>query len=457
MSAHLSEEQRELAATGALQAPHTEHLASCAVCQRDVKDAKARQGLLRGLRPYTLSDMAFRRVEARLVEQVEEGLPTPWPRWLWLALPLGVAVALLVVTTPWERPVSPEIATTMAPSGLPVARALPQLRVTLASVDAKVRAQHQPEWEPLRATDPVSSGAALSASRVVLGSPDGALVLEGEGSFALGGQAMTVLGAGSLALVGSGETVAGGRRFVGVDAVFRVQRTGAEVVLDVHRGSVEVSDDGTNRRRTIAGPSRHRWADGTALEQGVDEAAATWVVPLPQKGVLSVLDLGALPDGTLLSVDDLSLGATPLSLGLEGGRHRVSVTPPGKPTQERWIDLVGGSVTRFALAPEERPAASPEPDAEALARVMEDLRRQTPRLRACYEKWLKANPAASGTVDLVLLVSARGAVKRVEVRGDPISKESATCLKTTARSLVLSPLGSEQELEVPLLLTPGKR
>jgi hypothetical protein len=38
-----------------------------------------------------------------------------------------------------------------------------------------------------------------------------------------------------------------------------------------------------------------------------------------------------------------------------------------------------------------------------------------------------------------------------------MSPESAACLKTTAKALVLSPLGSEQELEVPLVLTPGKR
>ena len=85
------------------------------------------------------------------------------------------------------------------------------------------------------------------------------------------------------------------------------------------------------------------------------------------------------------------------------------------------------------------------------------MRRQTPKLRSCYEKWLKANPNASGQVDLVLVVNAKGVVKRADVKGQPISAESATCLKTIAKSLVLSPLGSEQELEVPLVLTTGKR
>ena len=51
----------------------------------------------------------------------------------------------------------------------------------------------------------------------------------------------------------------------------------------------------------------------------------------------------------------------------------------------------------------------------ALAQVMEDLRRQTPKLRSCYEKWLKANPNASGQGDLVLVVNAKGVVKRADV------------------------------------------
>jgi hypothetical protein len=141
------------------------------------------------------------------------------------------------------------------------------------------------------------------------------------------------------------------------------------------------------------------------------------------------------------------------------GLHQLNLSPPGQPPQERFIDLVGGAPFLVALQALEldRDVEAPEPDARALGRVLEDLKRQTPRLRACYEKWLKANPSASGQVDLVLVVTAKGAVKRAEVKGDPMSPESAACLKTTAKALVLSPLGSEQELEVPLVLTPGKR
>lgn len=458
MSAHLTDEQRDLVASGTSEPALDAHLAACPECQRSVRDAKGRRALLKGLTPYTLSDMAFRRVEARLMEQVEEGLPSPWPAWLKVALPVALAAAVaLVVAAPWssapvvERPTTPV-------AQRPTPRPFPPMVATFASADAKVR-RDDGAWQALAASDEVTSGAALSASRVVLATASGArVVLEAEGSFAVGGQAMVVLGAGSVGLAGAAEVLAGARRITSVDAAFLVERTAAEVVLEVMSGSVTAFDEGSAANRVVQAPARLRWADGTALDQGVVEPVSSRRPPVAPKSPLAKLDLSGLPDGTQLSVDDLAYGATPFTLMLEVGRHKVQVTPPGQPMQERFIDLVGGQPFLFALAPhEEREVEAPEPDARALARVMEDLKRQTPKLRACYEKWLKANPNASGTVDLVLVVNAKGAVKKADVKGDPISAESVACLKTTAKMLVLSPLGSEQELEVPLVLTPGKK
>ncbi|MBL8919543.1 MAG: PEGA domain-containing protein [Myxococcaceae bacterium] len=455
MSVHLTDEQRDLVASGRSEPSLDAHVASCGECQKSVRDAKARQRLLTGLTPYTLSDMAFRRVEARLMEQVEDGLPTPWPAWLKLAVPVLLAAVALFVVVPWRSE------TTVQPS--PVAqrvtpKTFPTMVATFASADAKLR-HGDGAWQPLVASDEVSSGAAVSASRLVLATLTGPrLVLEGEGAFVVGGQAMVVLGAGAVGAVGDAEVLAGARRLTSVDAAFHVERTAAEVVLDVATGAVTVFDEGGVAKRVVQGPARVRWADGTALDQGVLEPQSAWLPPLAPRAPASKLDLSGLPDGTLLSVDGHSYGATPFSFMLDAGRHAVLVTPPGQPTQERFVDLVGGQPFVFALSPTaEREAEAPEPDARALARVMEDLRRQTPKLRACYEKWLKANPHASGTVDLVLVVNAKGAVKKADVKGDPISAESVACLKTTAKSLVLSPLGSEQELEVPLVLTPGKK
>ncbi len=453
MSAHLTDEQLDQVASGSSDATLDGHLADCIDCRTAVRSAKGRRKMLQGLKPYTLSDMAFRRVEARLMEQVEDGLPSPWPAWLKFVVPAALAAVVLLVAAPWS---STPVVEPVAPVAVvkPTPKPFAPMVATYASADSKLR-RGEAEWKSLTAGDDVTSGAAVSASRLTLVSTSG-LALEGEGSFAVGGQAMVVLGAGSISATGDAEVLAGTRRVSSVDAAFRVERTAAEVVLDVASGDVTVFDEGL--QRSVRGPTRVRWADGTALEAGVTEALVSFRAPARMTLPATRLDLGALPEGTLLSIDDLSYGATPFSFMLEAGRHKVQLTPPGQPMQERFVDLVGGQPFALALAaPPERADEAPEPDARALAQVMEDLRRQTPKLRSCYEKWLKANPNASGQVDLVLVVNAKGVVKRADVKGEPISAESATCLKTIAKSLVLSPLGSEQELEVPLVLTTGKR
>ncbi|MCA2981136.1 MAG: hypothetical protein INH41_26220 [Myxococcaceae bacterium] len=452
MSAHLTDEQREAVALGAGE-PHLDaHLAGCAECRGAVADAKGRRALLGGLTPYTLSDLAFRRVEARLMEQVDEGLPAPWPRWLTVALPLAAAAAVVAVVAPWRVPA-------VAPAPAPVARPAPRpfaaMVATLASADARRRGPDG-AFTPVRAGDEVATGGALSATRLVLSSP--ALVLEAEGDWAAGGEAQVVLGAGAVAANGAAEVLAGARRVTGVEAVFRVARTAAEVVVDVARGDVVVLDDVTAQRRAVTGPARLRWADGSPLSQGVSEALVAFGEPVAPRGPVVPLDLSGLPAGTLVSVDGQGFGEAPVSLAFGPGRHRVALTPPGQVRQERFIDLVGGVPFTLGLGPAQadRESDGPEPDARALARVLDDLRRQTPRLRACYEKWLKATPTAAGQVDLVLVVTAKGVVKRADVRGDAIPPSSAACLKTTAKAFVLSPLGSEQELEVPLVLTNGR-
>jgi hypothetical protein len=457
VSAHLTDEQRDAVAKGSTEPGFDAHLKDCADCRAGVADAKARQRLLSGLTPYTLNDMAFRRVEARLMEQVEEGLPSPWPSWLKVALPALACVVVLLVVAPWRAEPTPSPDVFPRPAiARPAPRSFSPMTATFASADA-TRRPGDGAWMSLRAGDTLTADTAVSASRLVVASAD--LVLVTDGSWAAGGQAQVVLGAGVVTASGTAEVLAGPRRVMGVESVFRVERTAAEVVVDVASGTVEVFDESSGQRRSVASPARLRWADGTALEQGVSEAIVTFESPRAPKGPVVPLDLSGLPVGTTVSLDGQGFGETPFTLAADPGRHRLNLTPPGQPGQERFIDLVGGAPFLVALQALEsdREVEAPEPDARALARVLEDLKRQTPKLRACYEKWLKANPSASGQIDLVLVVTAKGSVKRADVKGDPISPESATCLKTTAKSLVLSPLGSEQELEVPLVLTPGKR
>jgi len=455
---HLTPERIEaLAAASKADA----HLASCSRCAEAVTSARGRQQLLKGMTPHTLGDMAFRRVEARLNEALEQGLPAEPFRWGWLlwSAPVALALALalgavLVLSSPGQ----PEPPAQARPPTLVAAKSPWQsMLVAMASGDAQMRPGHE-AWAPLTAGAVLDQNVAVAGSRVLLTAAGWAL--EASGSVALGGPATIALGAGTLSARADHApivVVAGGVRISAEESAFFISRSAAEVVVDVFQGQVDVGS--SVERLKVTGPARVRWSEGSALR------TEALVGSPPQLSVPAEpwvrFDVSELARGTVLDIDGQRVGITPLSLLLAAGRHRVQVTPKGQPTRESWVDLIGRQTAVFrmpssvAMAP--KPEDSPEVDPAALARVLEDLKRQTPKLRACYEKWLKANPMASGEVDLVLQVSATGQVTRASVKGTPISRESADCLTLTARSLVLSPLGSMQELEVPLVLTPRSR
>jgi hypothetical protein len=163
------------------------------------------------------------------------------------------------------------------------------------------------------------------------------------------------------------------------------------------------------------------------------------------------LDLSGLSAGAPVSIDGLAFGNAPGSLMLGAGRHQVRAAG-----QTVTVQLVAGSDTVFKPTPVAEKEVEP-PSEDQIADLQRALKEQRPKLRACYEKWLKANPAASGTVDLTLVVGKNGKVRSARVDEPTIPRESVDCLVRTARSLVLPPLGSEQEIEVPLVMTPPGR
>ncbi|HEY0881143.1 MAG TPA: hypothetical protein VGD87_06425, partial [Archangium sp.] len=162
---HLDPERIELAAKSAPAGDDAAHLASCADCKAQVKSARARQRLLGGMTPYTLSDMAFRRVEARLDEAVAAGDASPrsW-RWAWL---LGGALAVVVLgfvlinpegTAPWTVKLpTPQVAAHEAP--------FHPLVVLKASPDTQLR--EGKAWAPVRAGDVLSTAGALSSTQLL--------------------------------------------------------------------------------------------------------------------------------------------------------------------------------------------------------------------------------------------------------------------------------------------------
>jgi hypothetical protein len=401
--------------------------------------------------------MAFRRVEARLMEQVEQGLParTPWLAWFVPASMVVTALVALFVVRLWA-PAGPEVLALPRPlEPLAVAPFHP-LTVLRATADCRARSG-EGAWRTLSAGEVLVSGDALSSSGVVLApAAEVAWAFEGQGALALGGAATVSIGAGQVtAQVGERVVVSAGTRQVeAAEALFQVTRSAAEVVLSVAQGAVDVTDTVTRQRRRVTAPATLRWADGAPLSSAHEEALSPVAPPFSPKKPWARLDASGLPAGTRVSLDGAGLGEAPFMSLVESGRHRLGLTPPGEPSRESWVELVGEAPFVAVLPPAPE---GPPPSDEALARVQGELLRQRPKLAVCYEKWLKANPAASGTVELSLVVAASGKVKAARVSGAALPKASAECLVRTAKGLSLPPLGTEAELEVPLVFTSGQR
>ncbi len=453
---HLTQEQLELSAE-ALAEPVRAHLSGCPECSGKVRDAHARAKLLRGLTPYTLSDLAFRRVEARLMAEVEQGLPADATSWwrAWWVLPLAaglVAVAWVAVRVPTAGPTQFAVGPAQAPRSAHVE----PLTVLRASGDA--RARHQTEgWKPLGAGDVVAADDALFGSSVRL-APAGSVrwAFELSGAASLGGASTLSLGAGELKASIAGleaDVLVGSLDVVSSEGVFSVNRAAAETVVDVSSGTVELRESSSAARRTVKAPARLRLADGSPLSSAEElpEQPVVLAVTPPQPWVR--FETSSLPAGTQISLDGASLGDSPFAMLVGAGRHRLGLGAAGKPTRESWVELTGERYVP-TLSVEPRAASeAPPPDDAAIARVQDELVRNRPKLAACYEKWLKANPSATADVELHLVVNASGRVKSASVVGANISGSSAECLVRTAKGLQLPGVGSEVEFALPLHLT----
>jgi hypothetical protein len=406
-----------------------------------------------GLKPYTLSDMAFRRVEARLMEEVEHGLPSGSPGWLraWWLVPLAaglVAVAWVAARVPSLPPVQ----FTVAPRSAHVE----PLTVLRASGDA--RARHSTlAWKALTAGDVVAADDAVFGSTVRLAPASGVhWAFEVSGAASIGGASTLSLGAGELKASVSGleaDVLVGSLDVISSEGVFSVNRAAAETVVDVAAGQVEILESSTAVRRTVKAPARLRLADGSPLSsaQVLPEQPVVLAATPPMPWVR--FDTSSLPAGTQISLDGATLGDSPFAMLVGAGRHRLGLGAAGKPVRESWVELTGERYVPTLSVEPRTPTEAPPPDDAAIARVRDELVRNRPKLAACYEKWLKANPAATADVELHLVVNAAGRVKSASVDGASMSGSSAECLVRTAKGLQLPGVGSEVEFALPLHLT----
>lgn len=434
------------------------HLFVCAKCRGQLRSAQGRLRMLAGMKSYTLSEVAFRRVEARLNEAVALGHAepsSPWLRWLGGAgaaavVAAGAAGLALFVFEDAVRP-DARLASEARAGAVAPFHSLTVLRASAAQVR-----RGQEAWRPLSAGEVALSGDALSAQAVLLAAEDEGIAwaFRGSGSLSLGGAASLSLGAGEVvARIGSPvQMLVSSRRVLSSSALFSLRRTGAEMVLGVAEGQVEVVDTLTAERRVVKAPLAVRWGDGSALRDGHEEPLHSVMAPEVPRRPWTRFDATGLAAGTQVSLDGVRLGPAPFVELVSAGRHRLGLTPPGGALQESWAELVGGQGFSASAALRPLEPEGPGPDLMALAQIKSELHRQRPKLAPCYEKWLKATPSAQGEVILELVVSAQGKVRSARVKSGTISPSSSQCLVSTARSLVLPPLGAEATFELPLLL-----
>ncbi len=433
MSAHLTDEQLENPG----DAPH---LRDCEQCRAAVARAAARRKLLGGLKPYTLSDVAFSRVEAKLMEHVREN--PPGPRWTfgrifaWSAI--AAVFAMFAVST--VRPLlgnKPE---------LPVPFFEP-MTVVHASGPVAVKAG-----------DVLGRDATVEASsgRVVLATADGeALRLRGGARFKLGARDAAVrLEAGTLGVdgrKGGPWVVANATHWIrGVDASYEV----AADQLRLYRGIVYVSDSASfDSQRVLGAPVAFRFADGkvSPLEPPFDVGLGA---PLPSPWARFELGLAASD----VELDGQKVGPSPLSMLTTPGRHKVRALV-GEAWREADVDLTVGTPGVVEL-PEKQPVVPVMPqaptgpvveaDPEAIAAA---VKAQLPKLRVCHEKWLKVNEQAHGKVTMNVTVSPKGRVTRATfTAAEGVPPAVNECLGRAVRAMTLPKSSEEVELEIPVLL-----
>lgn len=452
MSAHLGPEELELAAKGGAQPAH---LGGCAECRAAVASARARQKLLGGLRPHTLSDDAFRRSEAQVLARVrEQKAALGWRLWLPLGLVAAAALAFFVarpapvVEPPARVAQVPEEA---RPEAALQPRAWSPLEVALASAAER---REGDGWVAVQAGEVLAKPTALRAARLVLVSAG--LVLDGAPAAVLGPKALAELEAQGARLdvdqAGAEAVVRVGPRWLkSSDAAYLAARAAAAVDLDVRRGEVWVADDASFARAVrVAAPAAVRLVDGAAevAARGAEVAAAPKFRPAGKAAGRLSFD-PRLPLGDRVSLDDAALGGAPLSLMLPAGRHRLRFFSGDKAVGERWcVAQAEGTVTLEEPKGGTRVPAMGEEEQQRLLAFA--VREQKNKFSACYEKWLKNERSAGGTFSVAVVISERGKVKSVEVSGMALPPPVADCVRRTAQGFRFPAMGEEVELEIPV-------
>ncbi|MBK7859090.1 MAG: AgmX/PglI C-terminal domain-containing protein [Archangiaceae bacterium] len=435
MSAHLTPEQLEAPGVDA-----SSHLQGCAECRAGVRRAQGRQKLLKGLKAHTLADVAFSRVEARLMEHVRENPPGPRFTFGRLAAfaALAMVAALFAVTT--VRPLFDGKG-----AAAPVAAFQPMTVMFAAKVPG------------VKAGDVLNRGAVVAAAggRVELSTADGLqLRVSGGAQFTLAPneQATVAVNHGTLGVDARMGTwvVAYGNTWVRISDA---QLDFAPDALSLYRGTAVLADNASfENAKTVSAPARVSLPAGRV--GSLDGKVSVMRKGSPPPWAKLELDL----DAQDVELDGQSVGAAPLSLLALPGAHHLRARV-GDEWRETDVDLHMGApgvvsfpekVTVAPLLPAVKTGPVVEADPAAIAAA---VKAQLPKLRVCHEKWLKVNESARGKVLMSVTVSPRGKVTRATFAADEGVPEAVNeCLGRAVRQMKLPASSEEVDLEIPVLL-----
>lgn len=424
--------------------------------------AQARRRLLRGLRPYTLSEAGFARVEAGLVEAAAARQRRGW--WAWgLSLSLGAAAAvalLLALRAPAPPPAERPAQVAVTPTGLP------PLTVVQVHGRAQSRSGPQAPWAEVRPGDTLAPGGAVAATegRVSWVAAQAALWASAALEVRPNGEVALSAGAvaADLALAQAVVVESGGRFLRARDALFTVERAGATLRLSVFRGTVDLGTESSFRdARALAAPASLTLEDGAALAAaavGVPAGAAPVLyAPAPPFGALNLEAASGLV-GQPVELDGVPVGLAPARLLVTQGPHALSWRLPDGTLQTVQLVSSGSPAMVLVEGPRAAPRLARELSQDELAAKTKAVSR---RLSSCADKWVTLEGAAGGGGAMVatLRISPSGKVAKVTVRGEAREVPASVrgCVTSVLGQLVFSAADEPTEVELPIVVTAKGR
>jgi hypothetical protein len=140
--------------------------------------------------------------------------------------------------------------------------------------------------------------------------------------------------------------------------------------------------------------------------------------------------------------------AAPSASAVATAASPASNAPTGDPGTAASADDAGAAEVDIE---DGRAAASVAVSGGAVPNAMVVVRRLTPRFRMCYAQGLKNDPDLGGSVTLVAMVNAKGAVDSVSGGASPALAAIVPCLKAAvAGALFAPPQGGRAIVSIPI-------